>query len=98
MEREGKQAVVNLDCIKVEPKSRVPEGKICAEGTVYVGDKLYAACLRANNDFLRIFCFDFRQSEWREIDLSLRFTQARMFRTVDSEGFVLAIDPERRKN
>jgi hypothetical protein len=100
-DKDGKQENLSLECSKVEPKGKlVPEGCIVAESTFFRADRLYAGCFE-EKDSLKIFCFDFRQAEWRELEFSMRCTQAKMFRAVRSnqEGFVLSISSaEQKKN
>jgi hypothetical protein len=68
LEREGKVDSIGLECARVEPRGKVvPDGKILAEGTLYSGDRLYAGCFVERSDQLRVFCFEFRQCEWREL-------------------------------
>lgn len=92
---------MSLECSKIESKSKfLPEGRFLAEGACYCNGRLFAASLGQKSDLLRVYCYDFRQNEWQELELGARCTQARMFRAVrlEEEGFVLVLsDPERRK-
>ena len=58
-----------MESYKIDARGKFyPDGRIIAENTFLKGDRLYAGSIKDNTGEFNMFYFDFRNSEWRQLN------------------------------